>query len=184
MFRLIKAVIAAVIIVLFLFAFLTGYGMLNLNPDGDLPVCNLNDYVMVIENGKDGQGTVSMELDTEGIIRDYGQYLDNNAVSKTPDWLQKVTDPLVSEEAVRVLFNGVNLEDHLYTKAYNLVLSKDKGLSNGDEIIVQWADTPASVGALKLVLPINFQFTPFSYTVQNLEVVEAPNTENPVVPAS
>lgn len=175
MFRFIKKLIAVVIVLLFIFAALTGYGMLKLEPDEDLPVCNLNDYVVVTQSGKNGEGVISMTLDTERIITDYSEYMDSDGLSKMPDWVQRATEPLSLENTVRTLLNGVALDEVISTKAFGLVLSKESGLSNGDEIIVQWEEAPANIGALKLILPINFEHTPFSYTIANLTVPASQN---------
>lgn len=174
MFKLIKGIIAIAVILMIVFAVLTGYGMLNLDPEADLPVCNLNDYVVVTQSGKNGEGTLSMTLDTEKIISDYSEYMNKDALSEMPDWVQRATDPFSVENTVRTLLNGVKLDEYVSTKAFGLVLSKDKNLSNGDEIIVQWIETSANVGALKLILPVRFEYTPFSYTVDNLRVPEVP----------
>ncbi len=173
MFKLIKFVLGIAIILVCIFALLTGYGMLK-NQDDGLPVCNLNDYIVVTQSGKNGEGVLYMTLDTEKIIEDYREHMDNNSVSNLPDWLQRVTEPLTAENAVRTLFNGVALDERMSTKAYGFVLSKSTGLSNGDEVIVQWTETPANIVALKLILPVNFEYTPFSYTVQNLFEPEVP----------
>lgn len=174
MFKLIKGIIGIAIILLIIFAALTVYGMLNVDPEAGLPVCNLNDYVVVTQSGKNGEGTLSMTLDTERIIADYREYMDVEALSEMPDWVQRATDPFSVENTARTLINGVALDEYVSTKAYSLILSKDKGLSNGDEIIVQWIETSANVGALKLLLPVKFEYTPFSYTVDNLWVNEVP----------
>lgn len=168
--KLIKFVLALGIIAALGFTALTGYGMVK--ADESLPVCNLNDYVVTTQSGKNGEGNLSMSLDTERIIADYGQYLENHSIKTAPEWLQKLASPFISEGAIRDCLNGVVNTDSFDMKAFSLMLSKDAGLSNGDEVIVQWDDTPASIGALKLVLPVRFEYSPFSYTVDNLTAVE------------
>jgi hypothetical protein len=164
--KLIKFAIALAIFAAPGFTALTGYGLVK---DNDVPVCNLNDYVITSQSGRNGEGNLSMEVDTERLIADYGQYLRKPA-ENMPDWVQQIVAPIFSEESIEMAFKGLTFNND--ARAYYIVLSQETGLSNGDEVIVQWNDLPATVGALKLVLPVRFEYAPFSYTVENLNTVE------------
>ena len=81
----------------------------------DRPVCNLNDYVIITEEGKSGRGSVHMDVNYEEIMKDFGQYVEYEAIETIPEWLSYGVGDGDAVDAINALFYGVELDDVLRT---------------------------------------------------------------------
>lgn len=135
----------------------------------DRPVCNLNDYVIITEEGKSGRGSVHMDVNYEEIMKDFGQYVEYEAIETIPEWLSYGVGDGDAVDAINALFYGVELDDVLRTRTFNMVLSQSTNLANGDVVSVKWTDSPIKREALAKLLPIKFTYEDFSYTMEKLE---------------
>lgn len=133
------------------------------------PVCNLNDYLIITEEGKSGKGNVYMDVDYEAILRDYGEYIDYGAIENIPEWLSYGIGDGDAIDAINALFYGVELDETLRTRTFDMVLSQSTYLANGDVVTVQWTDSPIKRDALAKLLPIKFTYSDFSYMMEKLD---------------
>jgi hypothetical protein len=135
----------------------------------DRPVCNLNDYVIIAEEGKSGRGTVRMDVDYEAILEDFGQYVEYEAIEEIPEWLSYGIGDGDAIDAINALFYGVELDDILRSRTFNMVLSQSTNLANGDVVTVRWTDSPIKRDALSKLLPIKFVYADFTYMMEKLD---------------
>ena len=133
------------------------------------PVCNLNDYVIITEEGKSGKGNIYIDVDYKAILNDFGQYVEYEAIDEIPEWLAYGIGDGDAVDAINALFYGVELDEILRTRTFNVVLSQSSNLANGDVVTVQWTDSPIKRDALAKLLPIKFIYEDFSYTMEKLE---------------
>jgi hypothetical protein len=134
------------------------------------PVCNLNDYVVTTEKGENGKGELYMDVDYEAIMKDFGQYVNYEAIDEIPEWLSYGVGDGDAVDAINALFYGVELDDVLRSRTFSMVLSQSTRLSNGDVVTVKWTDSPVKREALAKLLPIKFVYEDFTYTMKGLTV--------------
>ena len=163
--RLLKTIVAALLLIVMAVS-MSGCSLLS--EADSRPVCNLNDYVVISEEGKNGVGCVYMSVNYEAVLKDFGQYIDYEAADAIPEWLEYGVGTDI-DAAIDALFNGVPLNETLRTKTFNLVISQETGLSNGDVVSVKWTDSPLKRDVLSKLLPIKFVYEDFTYTMSKLQ---------------
>lgn len=134
----------------------------------DRPVCNLNEYVVISESGINGKGELYIDVDYETIMKDFGKYVEYEAIDEIPEWLEYGIGDGDAVVAINALFYGVELNDILRTRTFNLVPSQTKCLNNGDVVQVKWTDSPVKREVLEKLLPLNFVYEDFTYTISKL----------------
>lgn len=164
-FRRFKKTLIISVLFIFTIAFLIYW----LYPDADpRPVCNLNEYTVITESGRDGVGTLEITVDYETILSEYKDYINEDGMKDVPEWLRNGVADGSAISAINALFYGVPLDEALRTKTFDLVLSRDSKLENGDVVTVQWTDSPTKREALNKIFNVQFEYEDFTYTMKNL----------------
>lgn len=116
---------------------------------------NLNDYVVITDEGYDEYGTISVKLDYEKLIKDYEDKLTDKNIDSS---IFGVKTP---ELAAAFVFEA--------QKPYKLSYERSENLKNGDKVEFTWETNANAIETLKGILEVNIKFDKFTYTVKDLK---------------
>ena len=118
---------------------------------------NLNDYVVITDEGYDGYGTISVKLDYEKLIEDHEDKLTDKNIDSS---IFGVKTPKL---AAAFVFEA--------QKPYELSYEESDTLKNGDKIEFTWETNENAIETLKGILEVNIKYSKFTYTVKDLEAL-------------
>ena len=118
---------------------------------------NLNDYVVITDEGYDGYGTISVKLDYEKLIEDHEDKLTDKNIDSS---IFGVKTPKL---AAAFVFEA--------QKPYELSYEEPDTLKNGDKIEFTWETNENAIETLKGILEVNIKYSKFTYTVKDLEAL-------------
>ena len=118
---------------------------------------NLNDYVVITDEGYDGYGTISVKLDYEKLIEDHEDKLTDKNIDSS---IFGVKTPKL---AAAFVFEA--------QKPYELSYEESDTLKNGDKIEFTWETNENAIETLKGILEVNIKYSKFTHTVKDLEAL-------------
>lgn len=121
------------------------------------PTVNLNDYVVVTDEGYEGYGKVSAYIDTDKILEDYRKRLTKNLDSS-------IFGDQTPELAFEFAFD--------YYDPYALAYNKPENAKNGDKISFSWNTSNAGIQRIKKILDVDFKYKNFDYKISNLKPIK------------
>ncbi len=134
---------------------------------------DLNKYVTISADGYDGYGTAKYELDSEALSSDF---ISKYKLKKTDSGLRNT---------IMDISNGLGITDYACSEAFllqlgNLSLSQNRGLSNGDTIVLSWENLNSNNGErtkqlLRDTFNISIEYSDIEYSVSGLKPLKKVN---------
>ncbi len=118
---------------------------------------NLNDYVVITDEGYDGYGKLSVKLDYEKLIEDHEDKLTDKNIDSS---IFGVKTPKL---AAAFVFEA--------QKPYELSYEDSDTLKNGDKVEFTWETNANAIETLKGILEVNIKYDKFTHTVKDLEAL-------------
>lgn len=122
------------------------------------PTVNLNDYVVVKQEGYEGFGVVSFSLNYSKLIEDNKEYLTDENLDSS------IFGDKTASLAAELIFS--------MNKPFALVYESPENAKTGDVVEVKWNTSEDAIEKLSQVLEVEFTYKDFSHTFAALKPVK------------